>query len=111
MTNTTVDPSLFCFYSLCNQIPQKKHLASLAEKRRKYTGLWLSYHKAKEVEKEKTRIDGTRVISQLVYNVNQILRQGCGQERHGAGIDQAAKHPPPPLDKKAGKKRGGVEKG
>lgn len=45
-----------------------------------------------------------------VYNMNQILRQ-CGQERHGAGIDQAAKHPPPPLDKKPGKKRGGVEKG
>ena len=33
--------------------------------------------------------------------MNQILRQ-CDQERHGAGIDQAAKHPPPPLDKKAG---------
>ena len=50
------------------------------------------------------------LILPLVYNMNQNLRQS-GQERHGAGIDQAAKHPPPPLDKKCGKKRGGVEKG
>ena len=41
------------------------------------------------------------MIPQLVYKVSQILRED-GQERHGAGIDQAAKHPPPPLDKKGG---------
>ena len=98
------------YFPFTNQILQKKCSASLAEKRLKYTGLWLSYHKAKEVEKDKDWWNqrDSPVSLQCESDSASGLWPGKARSRYWSGSEA----PPAPFgQKEPGKKRGGVEKG